>query len=103
MISTVLSPETKAPRRSMTRIRKNGQITLAASLRRAVHLEEGDPVAVELRSDGILLRPMKLIDATQAWYWESAWQAGEREADEDIQKGRLSPPMSSREFLKSLK
>jgi len=24
----------------------------------------------EITADGILLRPQKLIDATQAWFWE---------------------------------
>ena len=37
----------------------------------------------------ILLRPQKMIDATQAWFWNPTWQAGEREADADRAAGRL--------------
>lgn len=35
----------------------------------------------ETTEAGILLRPQKVIDATQAWFWTPEWQAGEREAD----------------------
>lgn len=83
-------------------IRPRGQITLSAAIRRAVHLEEGDPVSVELTPEGILLRPMKLIDASQAWFWTEQWQRGEREAEEDIEKGRTKEYQSPEEFLESL-
>ena len=52
-------------------------------------LEEGDLLEAEITPDGILLRPQKLIDATQAWFWNPSWQAGEREADADRAAGRV--------------
>ena len=33
------------------------------------------------------MRPQKVIDATQAWFWQDAWQAGEREAAREIASG----------------
>src|SRR6059036_3474899 len=54
------------------------------SIREAAHLAEGDPVEFEIISEGILLRPKKVIDSTQAWFWTEAWQAGERAASADI-------------------
>ena len=56
----------------------------------AAHLEEGDLLEVEITSDGILLRPQKMIDSTQAWFWAPDSQAGERSADEDAAAGRVS-------------
>ncbi len=32
----------------------------------------------EITTDGILLRPQKLIDSTQAWFWSPEWQASGR-------------------------
>jgi len=32
---------------------------------------------------------MKLIPAEQAWFWTREWQAGEKEADEDIAAGKV--------------
>jgi AbrB family looped-hinge helix DNA binding protein len=71
-------------------MRAKGQLTLPREIREAARLEEGDPVEVELTADGILLRPAKLIDATQAWFWTPSWQEGEAEADADIAANRVT-------------
>ena len=68
----------------------------------AVHLEVGDPVEFEIVEDGILLKPHKVIDSTQAWFWTASWQAGEREAAEERAAGRGRVFESSDEFLASL-
>jgi len=83
-------------------VRGKGQITIPADIRKAARLDEGDPVEVELTSEGILLRPQKVIDASQAWFWTPEWQAGERQAEEDIAAGRGRVFKSSEEFLASL-
>jgi bifunctional DNA-binding transcriptional regulator/antitoxin component of YhaV-PrlF toxin-antitoxin module len=40
-----------------------------------------------------------LIDPDQRWWWTEEWQQGEREAEEDIAKGRLSGPFHTAEEL----
>jgi len=87
---------------STTHLRAKGQLTLPADVRAAAMLEEGDPVEVEIVPEGILLRPQKVIDATQAWFWTPAWQAGEREASQDIAAERVEFYGSDDEFLASL-
>ena len=83
-------------------IRAKGQMTIPQDVRDAAHLEEGDPIAFELVADGILLRPMKLIDASQAWFWSREWQDGEREASADIQESRVLAAETPTAFLDSL-
>ncbi len=73
----------------LLQIRKKFQITLPRSIRERLELEEGDYIAAEVRDDEIVLRPKKLIDASQAWFWSTAWQEAEREAEADIQAGRV--------------
>jgi antitoxin PrlF len=85
-----------------TVIRDKGQMTIPAEIRRAAHLEEGDPIDVEMVADGILLRPRKVIDATQAWFWSPAWQAGEREASLELERGEGEDFSSGAEFVASL-
>lgn len=85
-----------------TTLRAKGQLTLPEEIRKAARLEEGDLLDAELTSDGILLRPQKVIDATQAWFWTPEWQAGEREADADIAAGRVETFASGDEFLGAL-
>ena len=84
-------------------MRSKGQITLPQEIREAARLEEGDPVKVEVTKDGvIILRPQKIIDATQAWFWTPEWQAGEAQADADIAAGRMTRHGTDEEFLASL-
>lgn len=40
--------------------------------------------------------------ADQAWFWHPDWQAGEREADQDIRNGRVTHYSSVDEFIASL-
>lgn len=86
-----------------TTLRARGQLTLPDDIRKAAHLEEGDLLDAELTPDGILLRPQKLIDATQAWFWTPEWQAGEREADADRSAGRVETFASGEEFVAALR
>ncbi len=87
---------------SRTTLRAKGQLTLPEEIRAAAHLEEGDLLEAEITEDGILLRPQKVIDATQAWFWTPEWQAREREADADLAAGRLETFDSGEEFLDAL-
>jgi AbrB family looped-hinge helix DNA binding protein len=85
-----------------TTLRARGQITLPLEVRKAAHLEEEDVLEIELTPNGILLRPCKLIDASQAWVWTPEWQEGLREALEDVKAGRVTHHASDEEFLRAL-
>lgn len=87
---------------SMATVRSKGQITVPREIREAAHLTEGDPVEFEVTSEGILLRPKKVIDSTQAWFWTGAWQAGEQAASADIAAGRVTTHKSTEDFLGAL-
>jgi AbrB family looped-hinge helix DNA binding protein len=76
---------------TLTRVTRNGQITLPAAVRRAAGIEEGDLVAVTIEGDTITLVPKRLVDKSQAYFWSEAWQQAEREASEDIAQGRVQP------------
>jgi len=48
------------------------------------------------------LRPPESIDIRQAWFWEPAWQAREREADADLAAGRVTRHESGADLLRAL-
>jgi AbrB family looped-hinge helix DNA binding protein len=73
----------------LTRVTRNGQVTLPARARRAANIEEGDYVEVSVEGDRLVLTAVKVIDKSQAYYWTEEWQKAEREADEDIKAGRV--------------
>lgn len=86
-----------------TTLRAKGQLTLPEEIRAAARLEDGDLFDAEITEDGILLRPRKVIDATQAWFWTPEWQAGEREADADRTAGRVEVFGSDQDFTAALR
>jgi AbrB family looped-hinge helix DNA binding protein len=81
-------------------VRGHGQITLPKKIRERFQLEEGDLLVIEACEDGILMKPRKLLDPTQAWFWTKEWQEKERQAEEDIKAGRVSGPFKGVEELK---
>jgi len=71
------------------KVRKKYQITLPAVIREAAGVYEGDFLIAEVQEDRtILLRPSRLVDADEAFFYTPEWQAAEREADEDLAAGR---------------
>ena len=62
----------KAPR--LVTLRPNGQVTLPADVRASAHAAIGDVFVAEVQDDAIVLRPKKLVDAAQAYFWTPEWQ-----------------------------
>ena len=73
---------------ALVRLHKKGQMTLPQDVRQELGLEEGDLLAVEVEEGVVVLRPQRLIDASQAYFWSEAWQAEERQASADIGERR---------------
>ncbi len=72
-----------------SKVTRHGQVTLSASVRKELGIEEGDLVEVMVEDDRAVLVPKKLIDKSQAYFWTKEWQDAEREASEDIKAGRV--------------
>ena len=73
----------------VTKVTRNGQVTLPATIRREANVEEGDILTVHLEADRIMLVPKKLIGKSQAYFWTDDWQEAEKEAVNDLAEGRV--------------
>jgi AbrB family looped-hinge helix DNA binding protein len=87
---------------TLTKVTRNGQVTLPAAVRRALRMEEGDYVEVRVVEDSVVLTPKKLVDKSQAYFWSPEWQAAEREASGDIGAGRIHEAATVEELLAEL-
>jgi len=87
---------------AVTRLTRNGQVTLPASIRREANVEEGDILTVHLEADRIVLVPKKLIDKSQAYFWTEDWQQVEREAERDLGEGRVEAYETVDELIAAL-
>ena len=89
---------------NIMKISPQGQIRVPKKIMESLGIEKGDYVEVELEKGQIVLKPRKLIDPTQGWYWTREWQKIETEADREIEGGELSPEFkNAEEGLKWLK
>lgn len=86
----------------IVQIKKRSVITLNAGLRKALNLAEGDVLDVSVENGKIILEPKKLIPADQQWFWTEEWQAGEREAQADLEAGQVRRFNSAEELMKDL-
>jgi len=73
------------------KISPQGQIRIPRKFMVTLGLEAGDYIEVLLEGDHIALKPRKLIDPSQGWYWTKEWQEAEKEVDGEIDRGDVSP------------
>lgn len=81
-----------------------GTLSLPKGVRERHQLDKpGAQVEVIEREDGVIeLHPHVPVRADQAWFWTERWQEMEREADADIEAGRVTTYDSAEEFLADL-
>ncbi|OGO76295.1 MAG: hypothetical protein A3K45_09040 [Chloroflexi bacterium RIFOXYC12_FULL_59_14] len=88
---------------TVLQVRSNGQITLPTAVRRKANLKEGDLLEVVVESDGtVRLVPQIAVERSQAYFWTRRWQAGEREADDDLIAGRYKDFASMDDLIADL-
>ena len=87
---------------AIVKVQKNKNITLPTWLIRLFHVGVSDFIRIEKTKSGVLLKPAKLVDPSQAYFWTKEWQKGERDAEEDIRKGRVKKFKSVKDLLDDL-
>ncbi|GBE12342.1 MAG TPA: AbrB/MazE/SpoVT family DNA-binding domain-containing protein [Desulfobacteraceae bacterium] len=89
---------------TIMKISPQGQIRIPNKIMNSLGIEKGDYVEVEVKDSDIILKPRKLIDPSQGWYWTKEWQEMEDGVDGEIEKGVISPTFkTAEEGLKWLK
>lgn len=84
-------------------LREKGQVTVPAAVRAALDIEPGDELAFRIVDGVAILSAGRVVPKSQAWYWTPEWQAGEREASEDLAAGRTRLARSIEDFFAELK
>jgi antitoxin MazE len=73
-----------------SRLRTKGQVTLPREIRKLLSINEGDDLIFQVDENGkIIVERAITIPADQAWFWTERWQQLEREAQADIDSGRV--------------
>jgi AbrB family looped-hinge helix DNA binding protein len=85
-----------------SRVSGQGRITLPASVRKELGIEEGDLVEIDVKGGKAVLKPKKMVDESQAYFWTKSWQEAESEADKDIKARRVKTFDTVDELIKDL-
>jgi hypothetical protein len=85
-------------------VQGRGTISLPPALRKRYRLDQaGAQVEITEREDGVLeLRAVLPIPATEAWFWEARWSAGELEVDEHVRRGEITVSETVDDFMAHL-
>jgi AbrB family looped-hinge helix DNA binding protein len=82
---------------AIMKISPQGQIRIPKKIMSTLGIEKGDYVEVDVEEKQIVLKPRKLIDPSQGWYWTKEWQKMESGVDEEIKKDQVSVEFESAE------
>jgi AbrB family looped-hinge helix DNA binding protein len=52
---------------TLMRVRRLAQLTLPAEVRRALNVQEGDYLEAKIVKDGVLLKPVAMVERKRAW------------------------------------
>lgn len=86
-----------------TFIRKHYLITLPKEVRERIPVEVGDPIEIVVSDEGqIFIRPLKAIEASQAWFWTKAHQQAEHEAEGELKAGKAKLAKSAKHLIREL-
>ena len=89
---------------TIMKISPQGQIRIPNKIMITLGIEKGDYVQVDVEESHIVLKPRKLIDPYQGWYWTKEWQKMEAGVDYEIEEDQLSANFgTAEEGLKWLK
>lgn len=86
-----------------TFIRKHYVITLPLHIRKFFPVEVGDPVEISINELGeVVIRPLKVIDATQAWFWTKKHLSAEAQAEAELKSNKAKKAKNARELIREL-
>ena len=86
----------------LIRLGKRTVVTLGTDVIKELRLIDGDMLELCVQDGRIILEPKKVIPADQEWFWSKEWQAGEKEAQEDIDAGLTKRFNSAKELMEDL-
>ena len=69
---------------TIMKISSQGQVRIPKKIMESLCIDKGDYLAMVIENGEIILKPRKLIDPSQGWYWTKEWQKTEAEADKEI-------------------
>lgn len=88
---------------SLVKVKNKYQIVIPEDVRKRLKVEVGDTLEIEEKDGLLVLKPVMIIEKSQAYFWSEEWQKGEKEAEEAKKKGKFRDFDKADEAVKWLK
>lgn len=79
----------------LVKVTSKRQITIPSALSKELGIKSGDHVEVAREGDRLVVKPVLVIDKSEAWFYSKQWQAKERQVDKSIAKGETEGPFDN--------
>ena len=86
----------------LRKVGQSYQVSLPKEVVKKLGLRVNDYVEIQVENNRILMEPQMVIPKDQAYFYTPEWQKGEKEAEEDIRKGRVTKTKNLKELLRKL-
>ena len=86
----------------LRKVGQSYQVSLPKEVVKKLGLRVNDYVEIQVENNKILMEPQVVIPKDQAYFYTPEWQKGEKEAEEDIRKGRVTKTKNLKELLRKL-
>ncbi|MCK4639767.1 MAG: AbrB/MazE/SpoVT family DNA-binding domain-containing protein [Candidatus Marinimicrobia bacterium] len=87
---------------TLTRVKKNFQITLPNQIRKKYKISVGDYITIDEEGRKIVIKPVKIIDSDQEYFYSREWQEKEAGADRDLDEGRYKDFDNVEDLIKDI-
>jgi len=75
---------------AIMKISTQRQVRIPKKIMQMLNIDIGDFVEIDVQEHEIVLKPRKLIDPSQGWYWTKEWQTMESEVDKQVELDQIS-------------
>jgi len=84
------------------KIVRNFQVTVPRSVRKLVHLEEGDLVDFKVQDGDIIMTPLSVVKKEQAYAFSPEWQKAIKKSEEEISRGHYKVYRSGKDMERDI-
>ena len=73
------------------------QVRIPKRIMQMLNIDIGDFIEIDVQEHEIVLKPRKLIDPSQGWYWTKEWQNMEAGVDKQVELNEISDKFNNSE------
>ena len=88
---------------SLVKVKNKYQIVIPEDVRKRLKVDIGDTLEIVEKDGALVIKPVMIIEKSQAYFWTDEWQKGEKEAEEAKRKEKFKEFKKAEEAVKWLR